>query len=50
VGESLLHRVACTVDIAEHPECEREIAPVALSIRTLDGGDEVDVRSTHNSY
>jgi hypothetical protein len=50
VSEGLLHCVARTVDIAEHPEREREKAPVPVSICKLDSGDEVHVRSAHNSY
>ncbi len=51
VGEGLLHCVAGTVDIAEHPDCEREKAPVPVSIRMFDRGHEVGVRNpVHNSY
>ncbi len=51
VGEGLLHCVPRTVDIPEHPEREREKAPVPVSIRMFDRGDEVDVRNrAHNSY
>jgi hypothetical protein len=51
VSEGLLHCVPRTVDIPEHPEREREKAPVPVSIRVFDRCDEVDVRNrAHNSY
>jgi hypothetical protein len=51
VSERLLHCVPRTVDIPEHPERDREIAPVPVSIRLFDGGNEVNVRNrAHKSY
>ena len=51
MGEGFLHCVARTVDIAEHPEREREIALVPVSIRMFDCGDKASVRTpAHNPY
>jgi hypothetical protein len=49
VSESLLHRVARTVDVTEHAKRERKKAPVPVSIRIFDSGDEVSIRNAHNS-
>ena len=40
-----------TVDIPKHPDRERKKAPIPVSIRLFDRGDEVNVRNrAQNSY
>jgi hypothetical protein len=50
VSEGLLHCIARTFDIAEHPEREGQKAPVTVSVSMLDSCDEVRVRGAHNLY